>query len=48
MRIKLTPEADNALQALIEQVQKANPFIEVENGRLLSAIVSIFHRTMSP
>ena len=47
MRIKLTPEADQAFQAVQADALKVNPFIEGDNGQWLSAVVLAFHRNVN-
>lgn len=48
MRIKLTPEGDQALGFILERAFKQNPFIEKDNNRLISAIVVGFERHLQP
>jgi uncharacterized protein YpiB (UPF0302 family) len=44
MRIKFTSEAEQAFEALVSDTMKMNPFIERDNSRWLSAIVTVFKR----
>ena len=48
MRIRLSPEADEAYQAVCAEVLEVNPFIEASPSRWFGAIILAFHRSMNP
>ena len=48
MRISLTPEADQSLSEIFKRVLNQNPFIERDNGRLISAVIVSFLKSGYP